>query len=141
MPLNVGKDGVGRYNYERDGAEGRLSLSVRRQLDFAATDDIALAPLLARIEATERRQLKQEDAQARNEERFKLILDAMQDKKFPPQKVFFDGQIYDAFEQASYLPRQEVLRLLTPRQVQHPRHPRQGVIRPAHHRAASPLMA
>ena len=58
-----------------------------------------LAPLLSRIEATERRQLKQEDAQARNEERFKLILDAMQDKKFPPQKVFFDGQIYDAFEQ------------------------------------------
>ena len=23
----------------------------------------------------------------------------MQDKKFPPQKVFYDGQIYDAFEQ------------------------------------------
>ena len=58
-----------------------------------------LAPLLSRIEATERRQLRQEDAQARNEERFKLILDAMQDKKFPPQKVFYDGQIYDAFEQ------------------------------------------
>ena len=59
----------------------------------------SLAPLLSRIEATERRQLKQEDAQVRNEERFKLILDAMQDKKFPPQKVFFDGQVYDAFEQ------------------------------------------
>ena len=59
----------------------------------------SLAPLLSRIEATERRQLKQEDAQARNEERFKLILDAMRDKKFPPQKVFYDGQIYDAFEQ------------------------------------------
>ena len=58
-----------------------------------------LAPLLSRIEATERRQLIQEDAQVRNEERFKLILDAMQDKKFPPQKVFYDGQIYDAFEQ------------------------------------------
>ena len=58
-----------------------------------------LAPLLSRIEATERRQLRQEDAQVRNEERFKLILDAMQDKKFPPQKVFYDGQIYDAFEQ------------------------------------------
>ena len=58
-----------------------------------------LAPLLSRIEATERRQLRQEDAQARNEERFKLILDAMRDKKFPPQKVFYDGQIYDAFEQ------------------------------------------
>ena len=59
----------------------------------------SIAPLLSRIEATERRQLKQEDAQARNEERFKLILDAMRDKAFPPQKVFYDGQIYDAFEQ------------------------------------------
>ena len=59
----------------------------------------SIAPLLARIEATERRQLKQEDAQARNEERFKLILDAMRDRKFSPQKVFFDGQIYDAFDQ------------------------------------------
>ena len=59
----------------------------------------SIAPLLSRIEATERRQLKLEDSQVKNEERFKLILDAMQDKKFPPQKVFFDGQVYDAFEQ------------------------------------------
>ena len=63
----------------------------------------SIAPLLARIEATDRRQIADQirnDAnQARNEERFKLILDAMQDKKFPPQKVFYDGQIYDAFEQ------------------------------------------
>ena len=28
-----------------------------------------------------------------------MILNAMQDKMFPPQKVFFDGQIFDAFEQ------------------------------------------
>ena len=28
-----------------------------------------------------------------------MILDAMQDKDFPPQKIFYDGQIYDAFEQ------------------------------------------
>ena len=59
----------------------------------------SIAPLLSRIEATERRQLKLEDAQVENEGRFKLILDAMHDKKFPPQKVFFDGQVYDAFEQ------------------------------------------
>ena len=63
----------------------------------------SLAPLLARIEATDRRQIadqaKNDANQLRNEERFKLILDAMQDKKFPPQKVFYDGQIYDAFEQ------------------------------------------
>ena len=63
----------------------------------------SIAPLLERIEATDRRQIADQirnDAnQVRNEERFKLILDAMQDKKFPPQKVFFDGQIYDAFDQ------------------------------------------
>ena len=63
----------------------------------------SIAPLLERIEATDRRQIadqaKNDANQARNEERFKLILDAMQDKKFPPQKVFYDGQIYDAFEQ------------------------------------------
>ena len=63
----------------------------------------SIAPLLARIDATERRQIadqaKNDANQARNEERFKLILDAMQDKSFPPQKVFYDGQIYDAFEQ------------------------------------------
>ena len=63
----------------------------------------SIAPLMVRIAETERLQLEEKTArltdQARNEERFKLILDAMQDKKFPPQKVFFDGQIYDAFEQ------------------------------------------
>ena len=59
----------------------------------------SIAPLLARIEATEQRQFKLEDSQIQNEERFKMILDAMQDKKFPPQKVFFDEQVYDAFEQ------------------------------------------
>ena len=63
----------------------------------------SIAPLLDRIEATDRRQvadqMRNDANQARNEERFRLILDAMQDKKFPPQKVFFDGQIYDAFEQ------------------------------------------
>ena len=51
----------------------------------------SIAPLLARIEATDRRQIadqaKNDANQERNEERFKLILDAMQDKKFPPQKV------------------------------------------------------
>ena len=56
----------------------------------------SIAPLLAKIEETDRRQILD---QARNEERFKMILDAMQDKEFPPQKVFFDGQIYDAFDQ------------------------------------------
>ena len=56
----------------------------------------SFTPMLMRLDTLERRQIVD---QARNEESFKLILDAMQDKKFPPQKVFFDGQIYDAFDQ------------------------------------------
>ena len=63
----------------------------------------SIAPLLDRIETAERRQIadqaKNDANQARNEERFKMILDAMQDNEFPPQKIFFDGQIYDAFDQ------------------------------------------
>ena len=50
-----------------------------------------VAPLLARIEETDRRQiadqLRNDANQAKNEERFKLILDAMRDKTFPPQKI------------------------------------------------------
>ena len=78
-----------------------IAISIRIMDAFVAMRRAlaSIAPLLSRIEATERRQLRQEDAQARNEERFKLILDAMRDKTFPPQKVFYDGQIYDAFEQ------------------------------------------
>ena len=78
-----------------------IAISIRIMDAFVAMRRAlaSIAPLLSRIEATERRQLKQEDAQVRNEERFKLILDAMRDKTFPPQKVFFDGQIYDAFDQ------------------------------------------
>lgn len=70
----------------------------------------SLAPLLARIEANERRQIvdqaKNDANQVHNEERFKLILNAMQDKTFPPQKVFFDGQFYDAFAQMKKFVRQ-----------------------------------
>ena len=82
-------------------SETAIEVSIRIMDAFVAMRRslASIAPLLSRIEATERRQLKQEDAQVRNEERFKLILDAMRDKTFPPQKVFFNGQIYDAFEQ------------------------------------------
>ena len=52
-----------------------------------------MAPVLARIEANERRQIAD---QSRNEERFTEIFDAMRDKKFPPQKVFYDGEVFDS---------------------------------------------
>ena len=79
-------------------SETAILVSIRIMDAFVAMRKTlaSFAPMLMRIDTMERRQIAD---QARNEERFKLILDAMQDKKFPPQKVFFDGQVYDAFEQ------------------------------------------
>ena len=63
----------------------------------------AIAPVMARIEEAERRQLEEKTArlsdQQRNEERFDVIFKAMDGGDFPPQKVFYDGQVYDAFDQ------------------------------------------
>ena len=57
---------------------------------------ISIAPILTRLDNVERRQIID---QTRNEERFDVIFKAMDGNDFPPQKIFFDGQIYDAFEQ------------------------------------------
>ena len=54
---------------------------------------LSMRPVLDRIEANERRQIAD---QVRNEERFEQIFDAMRDNSFPPQKVFFDGEVFDA---------------------------------------------
>ena len=47
-----------------------VSIRITRAFVAMRRAIVTLAPLLSRIEATERRQLRQEDAQARNEERF-----------------------------------------------------------------------
>ena len=69
----------------------------------------SIAPVLARIAETERRQLEEKTArltdQQRNEERFDTIFKAMDGGDFPPQKVFFDGKHYDAFSFARKLVR------------------------------------
>ena len=63
----------------------------------------SIAPVMARLAEAERRQLedrtRQIADQTRNEERFDTIFKAMDGDDFPPQKVFYDGQVYDAFEQ------------------------------------------
>jgi hypothetical protein len=63
----------------------------------------SIAPVMARLEEAERRRLedrtRQIADQARNEERFDTIFKAMDGGDFPPQKVFYDGQVYDAFDQ------------------------------------------
>ena len=67
-----------------------VNVQIMRTFNAMRSALASIAPLLARIEANERRQIadqaKNDADQIRNEERFKLILDAMQDKKFPPQK-------------------------------------------------------
>ena len=81
----------------------RAFVAMRRTL-------LSLGSMMARVEAMEHRQAEDEarqltvqarnDAnQARNEERFDTIFKAMDGGDFPPQKIFYDGQVYDAFEQ------------------------------------------
>ena len=53
----------------------------------------SIAPLLNRIDVVERRQIAD---QARNEERFDTIFKAMDGGDFPPQNIFYDGQLWDA---------------------------------------------
>lgn len=52
----------------------------------------ANSSVIQRLESVEMKQLQMGN-------QLNEILDAMQDKKFPPQKVFFDGEFFDAFEQ------------------------------------------
>ena len=60
----------------------------------------SIAPVMARLAEAERRQLedrtRQIADQARNEERFDTIFKAMDGGDFPPQKIFYDGQLWDA---------------------------------------------
>ncbi len=54
---------------------------------------VSMAPMLARLDNVERRQITD---QVRNEERFYTIFKAMDGGDFPPQKIFYDGQLWDA---------------------------------------------
>ena len=60
----------------------------------------SIAPLMDRIVETERLQLSEKTArladQARNEARFDTIFKAMDGGDFPSQKIFYDGQLWDA---------------------------------------------
>ena len=86
-------------------SETAIDVSIRITNAFVAMRKalISIAPVMARIAEAERLQFEEKTArladQKRNEERFDVIFKAMDGDDFPPQKVFFDGQIYDAFDQ------------------------------------------
>lgn len=83
-------------------SETAVKISVQITNTFVAMRRVlaSMAPLLARIEETERRQLedhtRQIADQCKNEERFIQIFDAMDKQTFPSQKVFYDGEVFDA---------------------------------------------
>ena len=77
----------------------RAFVAMRRAL-------ISMSPVLSRVETVERRLVGLEDAQTKTAGDVATILDAMRDKKFPPQKVFFDGEFFDAFAQMKRFVRQ-----------------------------------
>ena len=60
----------------------------------------SIAPVMARLAEAERRQMedrtRQIADQTRNEERFDVIFKAMDGGDFPPQKIFYEGQLWDA---------------------------------------------
>lgn len=69
----------------------------------------SIAPVLVRLDNVERRQiadqLRNDESQRRNEERFDTIFKAMDEGDFPSQKVFYEGKHYEAYSFAKKLVR------------------------------------
>ena len=91
----------------RSQAAIEVNIKIMRVFNAMRHALASMAPILARIEETERRQLeygsRQIADQQRNEERFDTIFKAMDGGEFPPQKVFFDGRHYEAYSFAKKL--------------------------------------
>lgn len=79
-----------------------VAVSIRIMNTFVAMRQmlVSMYPLLARIEKAEKLQMedhiRQINDQKRNEERFVEIFNAMSDKSFPEQKIFYEGEVFDA---------------------------------------------
>ena len=89
-------------NVLRSESALRVSVQIARAFVAMRRTLASMAPMLARIETVERRQIVD---QSRNEERFETIFKAMGEGDFPPQKVFCDGRHYDAYSFARKLVR------------------------------------
>lgn len=75
----------------------KMNVAIMRAFVAMRRAVVSIAPLVARMEAAEVRQLRLENAQSRNEERFETIFKAMDGGDFPAQKVFFEGKHYEAY--------------------------------------------
>ena len=115
------KRGGDRYGVLAFTEQGVAMLSSILKSDRAAEVNVAtmrvfvamrkalasIAPILSRLDVVDRRQIaeqsRNDENQARNEERFDTIFKAMDGGEFPPQKVFFDGKHYEAYSFARKL--------------------------------------
>ena len=90
-------------------SEVAVQVSIRMMNVFVAMRRTlaSIAPVMSRLDAMERRQIadqvRNDENQQRNEERFDTIFKAMDGGDFPPQKVFFEGKHYDAYSFAKKL--------------------------------------
>ena len=79
-----------------------VAVSIRIMNTFVAMRQMlaSMYPLLALIEKAEKLQMedhiRQINDQIHNEERFSEIFNAMSDKTFPEQKIFYEGEVFDA---------------------------------------------
>ena len=99
-------------------SEVAVQVSIRLMNVFVAMRRTlaSIAPVMSRLDAMERRQIadqvRNDENQQRNEERFDTIFKAMDGGDFPPQKVFFDGKHYDAYSFAKKLVRKAAKKIV-----------------------------
>lgn len=110
MPFAFAENGIAMLSgVLRSPTAIEINIRIMRVFNAMRRALASMAPILARLAETERRQLedrtRQIADQARNEERFDTIFQAMDGGDFPPQKVFFAGRHYDAFSFARKLVR------------------------------------
>ena len=98
MPYAFTENGIAMLSgVLRSSVAIEINIKIMRVFNAMRRVLASMSPIFARIAETERRQLKLEDSQVRNEERFDTIFKAMDGGEFPPQKVFFEGKHYDAY--------------------------------------------
>lgn len=96
MPFVYSQEGVAMLaSVLRSEIAAQVSVSIMRAFVEMRRFIASNAAMFEQIRAVELRQL---EYQKTTDERFERVFDYMETHEAPKQKVFFDGQVYDAFE-------------------------------------------
>ena len=93
----------------KSGTAARVSVQIVRAFVEMRHFIAGNAAMLERIRDVELRQL---EYQKSTDERFERVFDYMAERDLPSQKVFFEGQVYDAFELLAGIVRQAEERIV-----------------------------